>query len=55
MNNLPDIISKPPEDVTDEEFRELEKAMNITNEYLETLRRSYWNVLRVEEDAGETK
>jgi len=41
MDNIANITSKDPDMVTDAEFEELKKALNITKQYLEILQRAY--------------
>ncbi|NQU13348.1 MAG: hypothetical protein HQ561_04330 [Desulfobacteraceae bacterium] len=41
MDNLPDIISKDPEEVIGAELEELKKAIATTRDYLEILQRAY--------------
>ena len=39
---MENIISKAPEEMTDEEFEELKKAIRITQEYLRVLQKTYY-------------
>jgi len=46
MDNLPDIISKDPEEVTDAELESLKEATAATRDYLEILQRALQRALQ---------